>query len=48
VSLEALHPVPILQPDSMRGGFTELRKIAAGAEPWETMVHVLASIPNAS
>jgi L-alanine-DL-glutamate epimerase-like enolase superfamily enzyme len=51
-------PVPILQPDPMRGGFTELRKIAAAAEPWgirlaphlfhETMVHLLASIPNAS
>ena len=55
---EAPHPVPILQPDPMRGGFTELRKIAAAAEPWgirlaphlfhETMVHLLASIPNAS
>jgi L-alanine-DL-glutamate epimerase-like enolase superfamily enzyme len=53
------HPgVPILQPDPMRGGFTELRKIAAAAEPWgitiaphlfpELMVHLLASIPNAS
>ena len=30
---EAPHPVPILQPDPMRGGFTELRKIAAAAEP---------------
>ena len=50
--------VPILQPDPMRGGYTELRKIAAAAEPWgisvaphlfhETMVHVLASIPNAN
>ena len=50
--------MPILQPDPMRGGFTELRKIAAAAEPWgiklaphlfhETMVHLLASIPNAS
>ena len=50
--------VPILQPDPMRGGYTELRKIAAAAEPWgiriaphlfhETMVHVLAAIPNAS
>jgi L-alanine-DL-glutamate epimerase-like enolase superfamily enzyme len=42
--------VPILQPGPMRGGYTELRKIAAGAEPWdiETMLHVLASIPNAS
>jgi L-alanine-DL-glutamate epimerase-like enolase superfamily enzyme len=53
------HPgVPILQPDPMRGGYTELRKIAAAAEPWgitiaphlfhETMVHLLASIPNAN
>jgi L-alanine-DL-glutamate epimerase-like enolase superfamily enzyme len=53
------HPgVPILQPDPMRGGYTELRKIAAAAEPWgitvaphlfpEQMVHLLASIPNAS
>jgi len=50
--------VPILQPDPMRGGYTELRKIAAAAEPWgitiaphlfhEQMVHLLASIPNAS
>lgn len=50
--------VPILQPDPMRGGYTELRKIAAAAEPWgiriaphlfhETMVHLLASIPNAN
>lgn len=48
---------PILRP-TMRGGFTELRKIAATAETWgirlaphlfhETTVHVLASIPNAS
>lgn len=55
---EAPHPVPILQPDPMRGGYTELRKIAAAAEPWgiriaphlfhETMVHLLASIPNAN
>ena len=53
------HPsTPILQPDPMRGGFSELRKIAAAAEPWgiriaphlfhETMVHVMASIPNAN
>ena len=53
------HPsTPILQPDPMRGGYTELRKIAAAAEPWgiriaphlfhETMVHVLASTPNAN
>jgi L-alanine-DL-glutamate epimerase-like enolase superfamily enzyme len=49
---------PILQPDMMRGGLTELRKIAATAEAWgitiaphlfhELMVHVLCSIPNAS
>ena len=55
---EAPHPVPILQPDPMRGGYSELRKIAAAAEPWgirlaphlfhEQMVHLLASIPNAS
>jgi L-alanine-DL-glutamate epimerase-like enolase superfamily enzyme len=55
---EAPHNVPILQPDPMRGGYSELRKIAAAAEPWgitiaphlfhEQMVHVLASIPNAS
>jgi len=53
------HPfTPILQPDPMRGGYTELRKIAAMVEPWgiriaphlfhETMVHLMASIPNAS
>lgn len=49
---------PILQPDMMRGGLTELRKIAAVAETWgvtiaphlfhELMVHVLCSIPNAN
>jgi L-alanine-DL-glutamate epimerase-like enolase superfamily enzyme len=49
---------PILQPDMMRGGLTELRKIAAVADTWgltiaphlfhELMVHVLASIPNAN
>jgi L-alanine-DL-glutamate epimerase-like enolase superfamily enzyme len=49
---------PILQPDPMRGGLTELRKIAAVADTWgiaiaphlfhELTVHVLASIPNAS
>jgi L-alanine-DL-glutamate epimerase-like enolase superfamily enzyme len=49
---------PILQPDFMRGGLTELRKIATVADTWgitiaphlfhELMVHVLASIPNAS
>lgn len=48
--------VPILQPDPMRGGLTELRKIAAVAETWgitiaphcfhELMVHLSASIPN--
>jgi L-alanine-DL-glutamate epimerase-like enolase superfamily enzyme len=48
--------VPILQPDVMRGGLTELRKIAAVADTWgiriaphlfpELMVQVLASIPN--
>ncbi len=53
------HPsTPILQPDPMRGGLTELRKIAAVADTWgiqiaphvfhELAVHVLASIPNAS
>ena len=53
------HPgTPILQPDPMRGGYSELRKIASMAEPYgirlaphlfhEQMVHVLASIPNAS
>lgn len=49
---------PILQPDPQRGGLTELRKIAAVADTWglrvaphlfhELVVHVLASIPNAS
>jgi L-alanine-DL-glutamate epimerase-like enolase superfamily enzyme len=49
---------PILQPDPMRGGLTELRKIAAVADTWgikiaphcfhELVVHLLASIPNAS
>ncbi len=49
---------PILQPDPQRGGLTELRKIAAVADTYgiriaphlfhELMVHVLASIPNAS
>jgi L-alanine-DL-glutamate epimerase-like enolase superfamily enzyme len=48
--------VPILQPDVMRGGLTELRKIAAVADTWgiriaphlypELMVQLLASIPN--
>jgi L-alanine-DL-glutamate epimerase-like enolase superfamily enzyme len=50
--------LPILQPDPMRGGLTELRKIATVAETWgmtiaphlfpELNVHLLASIPNAS
>ena len=50
--------VPILQPDPMRGGLTELRKIAAVAETWgltiaphcfhELMVHLNTSIPNAN
>ncbi len=49
---------PILQPDPMRGGLTELRKIAAVAETWgiaiaphlfhELTVHLMASIPNAN
>lgn len=49
--------LPILQPDVMRGGLTELRKIAALADTWgmtiaphlfdELMVHLMASIPNA-
>ncbi|MDP6707623.1 MAG: mandelate racemase/muconate lactonizing enzyme family protein [Alphaproteobacteria bacterium] len=48
--------IPILQPDPMRGGLTELRKIAALADTWgiaiaphlfhELMVQLLASIPN--
>ena len=48
---------PILQPDPMRGGLTELRKIAAVAETWgirlaphlfhELNVHLLCAIPNA-
>ena len=51
------HPrLPILQPDPMRGGFTDLRKIAALADTWgmtiaphlfpELTVQLLASIPN--
>ena len=49
--------IPILQPDVMRGGFTELRKIATVADTWgitiaphlfpELMVQLMASIPNA-
>ncbi len=53
------HPcVPILQPDMMRGGLTELLRIARLAEPHgisiaphlfpEVMAHLLAAIPNAS
>jgi len=48
--------LPILQPDPMRGGLTELRKIAALADTWnmtiaphlfpELNVQLLASIPN--
>jgi len=48
--------LPILQPDPMRGGFTDLRKIAAIADTWgmtiaphlfpELNVQLLASIPN--
>jgi len=48
--------LPILQPDPMRGGLTELRKIAVLADTWglklaphlfpELNIHVLASIPN--
>jgi L-alanine-DL-glutamate epimerase-like enolase superfamily enzyme len=50
--------LPILQPDPMRGGMTELRKIAAVADTWnmrlaphlfpELNVQLLASIPNGS
>ena len=48
--------LPILQPDPMRGGMTELRKIATVADTWnmsiaphlfpELNVQLLASIPN--
>jgi len=48
--------IPILQPDVVRGGLTELRKIATVADTWgitiaphlfhELMSHLLASIPN--
>src|SRR6266852_3532671 len=48
--------VPILQPDPMRGGFTDLRKSAVVADTWgiaiaphlfpELNVQLLASIPN--
>jgi len=51
------HPkIPILQPDVMRGGFTELRRIAVMADSWgmriaphlfpELMLQVMAAIPN--
>ena len=49
--------LPILQPDVMRGGLTELRKIATVADTWgmtlaphlfpELMVQLMASIPHA-
>ena len=48
--------LPILQPDPMRGGLTELRRIATVADTWgmqmaphlfpELNIHVLASVPN--
>ena len=48
--------IPILQPDVVRGGLTDLRKTAAIADTWgmriaphlypELMIHVMASIPN--
>ena len=48
--------VPILQPDPMRGGYTDLRKISVLADTWglqmaphlfpELNVQLLASIPN--
>lgn len=52
------HPkLPILQPDVVRGGLTDLRKTAAIADTWglqiaphlypELMIHLAASIPNA-
>jgi L-alanine-DL-glutamate epimerase-like enolase superfamily enzyme len=51
------HPkIPILQPDVVRGGLTDLRKTAAIADTWgmqiaphlypELMIHLMASIPN--
>lgn len=51
------HPkCPILQPDVVRGGLTDLRKTAAIADTWgmwiaphlypELMIHLMASIPN--
>ena len=48
--------IPILQPDVIRGGLTDLRKTAAIADTWgmriaphlypELMIHLMASIPN--
>ena len=48
--------IPILQPDPMRGGYTDLRKISVLADTWglqmaphlfpELNVQLLASIPN--
>jgi L-alanine-DL-glutamate epimerase-like enolase superfamily enzyme len=48
--------LPILQPDPMRGGLTDMRKVAAIADTWgmtiaphlfpELNVHLLAAIPN--
>jgi L-alanine-DL-glutamate epimerase-like enolase superfamily enzyme len=48
--------IPILQPDPMRGGLSEMRKIAAIADTWgmqiaphvfpELAIQVMASIPN--
>ncbi len=48
--------IPILQPDVIRGGLTELRKTAAVADTWglqiaphlypELMIQLMASIPN--
>jgi L-alanine-DL-glutamate epimerase-like enolase superfamily enzyme len=50
--------IPILQPDLMRGGFTDLRKTSVLADTWgitiaphlfpELNVQLLASIPNGS
>ena len=55
-SLITAPSIPILQPDVMRGGLTELRKIAVLADAWSTrlaphlfpelMVQLMASIPN--
>ena len=50
--------LPILQPDVVRGGLTDLRKTAAIADTWgmtiaphlypELMIQLMASIPNGS